>query len=705
MPPDVPLFLCAIAVGAGAGTWARRADAGRCAARLREGAVTLQLHLAEPAGLDDAPVTALAPACGSGTLAVRWPDGRHDAAGTDAQVRGRWLPRPVHGRAGGTLVATEVRVLGATPSPGERLRAAAASASRRLFGARAPLIDALVSGRRSALDRGLTDDFAAAGLVHLLSISGFHVGVIIAWLVLVARAAGASRERALLGAAVIATLYVTWLGWPAPAARACGLAWLLTIGRVRQRNASGTSVLAVSCLGVLLVDPWAVRDLGAWLSAASLGGAMACVRWSDRVLGEGWFWRTLAGSVGATLATAPITAATLGTVAPIGIVLNFVAIPVAAVAVPAAVLALLLAPLPALAGAFAAGAGLALALLERLAHAGALVPGGHVVAAAGPEAALPWLALLGGAIWAVRGRAPLAVVRWRAALLLAAASWGSVAVAAWGRRPHDGVTLTLDFLDVGQGDAAVLRTPHGHWVAIDAGPATPRDDAGARVVVPFLRRQGARGLDLLVVSHAHADHVGGAAAVVEALHARAAFEPGEAWADPVYTGFLSAVAAEGTAWYPVRDGMRLELDGVTFRVLHPDTTWAEWGLDLNEDSAVLLVEYGDFRALFAGDAGLVAERRLAGHVGRVSVLKVGHHGSRTATGDAWLDELAPRAAVISVGRGNRYGHPAPETLGRLARHAVPVLRTDQDGAISVATDGRRLQVRSRHHSLTFSLSP
>ncbi len=166
-------------------------------------------------------------------------------------------------------------------------------------------------------------------------------------------------------------------------------------------------------------------------------------------------------------------------------------------------------------------------------------------------------------------------------------------------------------------------------------------------------------------------------------------------ADPLYTEFLDQVAAQGIAWQPARHGISFELDSVRFTLLHPDTAWAEWRYDLNEDSAVLLVEYGGFRALFAGDAGLRAEGRMRGRVGRVAVLKVGHHGSRSATGPAWLDELRPAVAVVSSGAGNRYGHPHREVLDRLAGRGISVWRTDRHGTVSVWTDGRVMEVRAR----------
>ncbi|HEY6947788.1 MAG TPA: ComEC/Rec2 family competence protein, partial [Gemmatimonadales bacterium] len=287
-------------------------------------------------------------------------------------------------------------------------------------------------------------------------------------------------------------------------------------------------------------------------------------------------------------------------------------------------------------------------------------------------------------------------------------AWAGV-LALWlplagGLRPSpDGPgTLALDFLDVGQGDGAVLRTPHGRFVVIDAGPRTEQRDAGRRVVVPFLSRQAAPAISALIVSHAHADHVGGAAAVLDRFRTGLVIEPGRPFADPAYYRFLDEVAVDGVPWHPGRPGDRFVLDGVAFTLLHPDTTWPGLGDDLNEDSLVLLVEFGGFRALFPGDAGFAAEAWLRGRVGRVSLLKVGHHGSRGSTGDAWLEELAPRAAVISVGRNN-YGHPAAETLRRLDARGTDVRRTDRDGEIHVATDGATMTVRSKARAVTYAL--
>ena len=175
------------------------------------------------------------------------------------------------------------------------------------------------------------------------------------------------------------------------------------------------------------------------------------------------------------------------------------------------------------------------------------------------------------------------------------------------------------------------------------GPRAKAADAGRRVVAPFLQRHGARSLALAVVSHAHADHLGGAAVGDGAVRTGLVVEPGADGGRPaVYRVSRRLLDATAIPWHPARAGERFTLDGVRFTVLHPDArAGPDWGEDVNEDSLVLLVEYGDFQALFAGDAGFPAESAMAARLRRVDLLKVGHHGSRGSTGDAWLDALAP----------------------------------------------------------------
>ncbi len=282
---------------------------------------------------------------------------------------------------------------------------------------------------------------------------------------------------------------------------------------------------------------------------------------------------------------------------------------------------------------------------------------------------------------------------------LAGAWWPLVPAPPSGYRPH---WLALHFLAVGQGDAAALRTPAGRWIVVDGGPRLAGFDAGASVVTPFLRRAGVQRLALAAMSHGDADHLGGLAAVVRAFKPDLVLEPGEPLPRAEYRRFLAAVARAGSRWHAGRTGDSLELDGVALRVLHPGGAWLPAA---NENSLVLVVEYGGFRALLPGDGGLAMERSpgFLERVPRAAVLKVAHHGSRFATGPALLAAAAPAVCVISVGP-NRFGQPDPGVVGALGGAGCVVVRTDLEGTVTVETDGRVMRLRAAQRDTTFTLT-
>lgn len=670
--------------GAAARREQRASCAGQWSARAATRAATVQLTDPVPAQGGVAEGIVRTGPCG-GIVIMRWPEGHAAHGGTTWVVAGRFLGDA----ARGILVARRVRELDAVPRGRGALRDRIAERSRRLFGARAPLVDALVIARRSELDAALRERYTRSGLAHLLSISGLHVAFFAAWLnVLLVRMRLGPRARFMAGT-VVMLAYVWLLGFPAPATRSAAMLALLDVARLRQRTPSPRGLVAVTALCVMLGDPWAVQSVGAWLSVAAVGAVI----WAGRAT-EHYpkVVRLLAPAAAATLLTAPITAYSFGTVAPIGVLANLAAIPLAGLAVPGLMAALLLSS-----SWLAAGAGLCLALLDLVAKSAAALPGGHFVMIAGPRAAALWLGILVLAWWLWNSPRR----RWTIAARLACVAAVFSLWASFGafRRLSDCRCLSVSFLDVGQGDAIALRSPAGRWLLIDGGPRGPAGDAGRRVVVPFLRSHGATQLAAIVATHAHLDHFGGLPAVLDAFDPAFVLEPGQPVPDAGYLGFLGAVASDGAEWRPARRGDQLELDGVRLEVLSPDSGWVASQTDINEESVVLLVTYGSARLLLAGDAGLPTEAHLAGQVGRVTVLKVGHHGSRGATSDAWLDELQPVDAVISVGAKNRYGHPAPETLDRLRHHGITVLRTDERGTITltVSSNGTFAITNSRRH--------
>jgi len=720
-------ILClGLAAGGAWGASAASRGAASCAAGWREGErVAL---IAEPWDRQVPGQRSLVqvrwPAACRAVLAAQWPRGVRAPRGMAALV-GEWYRGPARGAAwwparpgaGGWIVVRRVRPLATAPSVRARVRLDAQARLAELFGEeRFPLVSALTLGSSGQLGRPMRATFARAGLAHILAISGLHVAIVAAALVALLCLVGVAPARARLLAVPAIAGYVWLLGLPPPALRA---AWLLAVwqlARLRQRPPLRSGVLAVTALGVTVLDPFAVAEVGPWLSFAGAWGAAEGARWWEAL---GWRarWRearlfgvgqAAAVSLGATLATAPISAVAFGTVATAAVVTNLIAVPTVAVAVPALALSLGLSLVSAgLARLAAAAAGVALDLLEVVAERGSVLPFATVTVADRAEAVV----VLAGIFWLwrrlalPRRRAPYpGIVRWRAAT--AAAVLGATAI--WWPvipRPGSGYSpgrLEIDFLPVGQGDAAVLRTPGGQWIVVDGGPRGAGHDAGASIVVPYLRRNGVQRLAVVVASHGDADHLGGLPAVLRAFPTDLALEPGEPRASGLYREWLSTVVRAGARWRPARAGDSLALDGVVLRVLHPDSAWMAEGLPANENAVVLRVEFGAFRALFPGDAGSLMEAARAASVGPVTLLKVAHHGSRSATGPAWLAALAPRVCVVSVGV-NGFGQPAAEVLGALAAAGCRTLRTDEDGVIRVSTDGRDAWVRTHEGTIAVPL--
>jgi beta-lactamase superfamily II metal-dependent hydrolase len=247
------------------------------------------------------------------------------------------------------------------------------------------------------------------------------------------------------------------------------------------------------------------------------------------------------------------------------------------------------------------------------------------------------------------------------------------------------------FLDVGQGDAVVVRPAEGPALVVDAGPSAA---AAARVVAAV--RSASGETPFVVFTHPHADHIGGARALLAAVRAARILDPGFPFASRVYRALLEAIVAHGPQLERARRGDRFALGArVAVEVLAPEEPLVRRSRsDANANSVVLRVSCGRIDLLLAGDAERVTERRLllGGPDTLASeILKVAHHGSRYATTPDFLAAVRPEIAVISCGRGNRYRHPAPATVARLRAAGARVLRTDESGDVVVRTDGDRVE--------------
>ncbi|MES2178774.1 MAG: DNA internalization-related competence protein ComEC/Rec2 [Gemmatimonadota bacterium] len=579
------------------------------------------------------------------------------------------------------------------------LRAATARRIDRIFRSDAAMARALVIGDMSGIPPEQRDRFARSGLVHMISVSGLHVGIIALALELLASILRLPRTPARLATLIILAGYVMAIGAPPPAVRAAVMLGALLMTRVLQRPTSPWAILALGAAAPL-IDPRTALDLGWQLSVAGTAALIAGGALSKRTIPKRWKGarRSLAASalisIVATLVTAPLVAWTFGRVSLLGPLSNLLADPIMGLLQPVLFLAVIVPIAPV--ENFSADAAHALLLaFDGIARAADVVPGAAPLvlptAAGAVAAGVTSIAIVVACVTKNSGRALVVALGAMSALIIEPLV------------PHHGVP-ELHMIDVGQGDAIALRTSRGRWIVIDAGRSWIGGDAGKSTVVPYLAHRGG-DVALFVLSHPHSDHVGGAASLFTMLRPARFLDPGYVGTSAPYVAALAAARERRMPWQRVRPGDSLVVDDIVLTALAPDSAWTAALTDANLASSVLVARIGGAHVLFTGDAEAAEEDWLLAHSREAltaDVLKVGHHGSSTSTTPAFLDAVRPRIALVSVGAHNAYGHPSAQIMEALREAGAEILRTDQLGtvvlrfrpdAIGVSANGQQWNVQ------------
>ena len=580
-----------------------------------------------------------------------------------------------------------------------------------LWGAQAPMVEALVLARREHLDPDLRAAFGISGTAHLLAISGFHVGVMAGLLLAGLRLLGLGPRPSAVGAALGSWIYVLGIGAPDAALRAATVLTFLATSRLRGIPVVSLGVLSSAFLLLLLLDPLALESIGFQLSFAgtlglvtlrshllrwqeaqwiSLGGRPFTHRAEGADFSRAWLRGSsegLAAGIAATIPTLPLLAWHFDRVSLIGVLATLLVAPGVSLAIPGILGTLILSAVsPELAAFLAGGVGWILEGVALAVRWAAAMPGAApwisrpALVASGLGAGLSFL--LTGRLRPLWMRSVRTPIRGLLALLMGWSLAIVVPLIPWNRH------LEVHVMDVGQGEAIGIRFPDGRWMLVDAGPSSPGWDAGSRTVLPYLRRQGVRRLEALVLTHAHLDHIGGAPAILRGLPVRGVLEPARVTASAPYLATLREAEARGVSWWQAQAGDPLHVPGMEVRVLHPpppateDLPAGPRG-DPNQVSVVLLLRWGAGAVLLTGDAYTPVEQAILRELPPLTVLKLGHHGSRTSTSAALLAQTRPTLAVVSLADGNRYGHPHREVLERLQDAHVPLLRTDRDGHLRI----------------------
>lgn len=554
---------------------------------------------------------------------------------------------------------------------------------------------AILLGSKSGMDPDLRQSFARSGLSHLMAVSGMHVGFLLlpVWsLIPWVRRGWNGRHLAFGLLAVVLLAYAALTGFSASVNRAAIMALTFGYAKLYERIGNGVNLLAATGLVLLLVNPAYVTDIGFQLSFSAVAVILLVMPAVQRAIPyrkqQTWPARIgmfIAVSTVVQAGLYPILAWHFGEFAWAGPVANLAGVPLTQFLFLWGFATMPLAAVWADAGRYVAlpadWAATALAWSSRV-----VVDGIHqtwsYVPKPEPWLFLVWVASIGLiAAWPHKRRMWGVVMGTLCCVLI-----HNVWVLHQLSRP---VALDVLVYDVGQGDAVLIRTPSGKTVLYDTGVLSPGRDSGRDVIVPDLQARRVRNVDLLVLSHPHADHIGGARSVIEALTVDRVLQSGFPYPSAVELGWREMARRRGVAVDTARRGMEVSPDpAVSMRVLHPGSR--HHGRDPNPYSVVLRVQYGRTVFLLTGDADHHAEYNLAARYDtllRTDWLKAGHHGSKTSSTGVFLEKTAPRQVAVSLGAVNRYGHPHPEAVARLEATGAEIRFTSRHRALHYRSDG------------------
>ncbi len=558
----------------------------------------------------------------------------------------------------------------------------------------------LLLGEKSGIEAEMKDQFRRLGIIHILAVSGLHVGFVLLVLTVLAKIAMLPRLYRFLFITAGLLFYLGISGGAISVMRAVTMAILYSYGNFREKEILPWSIVGFTAFIFLLVDPNQLFSLSFQLSFGAVGGILFMLA-QFRKLTENnewlqsmrkykpfrWFMDGLVVSFGAQLGTFLPIALVFGEIPVWAFAANLIIIPLAGLSVITSLIISIIIPISVQIGnIYGQSLWGELYLMDKVSLFMNHLP-------------FQLISFHGWGVFSLIilfvGMVALASVspnkyRFRSVL-------GCLLLSNFFIWTHnlDSPEMRVTFLDVGQGDACVIENGE-QTILVDAGYTGFSKDYGKWVVLPYLKHRGINTIDLIVMTHPHADHIGGLETLLKNITIREIWDTHNNFESSIYDRILvGAELNNSTIRYP-QPGDIYQLGEMHITVLFPDSLIANKMKNINNASIVFRLDYQDHSFLFTGDAEIQAERILSNidSLLQVDVVKVGHHGSSTSSIMSVVKHVSPEYAVISVGENNRYGHPSEKIVQRWVDSGAEVFRTDESGAVIINVDGDGIKLKS-----------